>query len=174
MALVSTITQSTSDSLYKEIPRDYFVTRGQKINKKYALEGGEEYMILKSEILKEINDNLKTMMILKSQKIGLQVIDKKSEISRIVQSYKDIGLAWKSDDSIECAAKINTIMNNTFTENSGYEYYLETKIMKKFKLQYIEDTCIKGSIARMIVTRKCELAKVINKRAERAHQKKIL
>ena len=42
MALVSTITQSTSDSLYKEIPRDYFVTRGQKINKKYMLEGGEE------------------------------------------------------------------------------------------------------------------------------------
>ena len=64
--------------------------------------------------------------------------------------------------------------DNTFTENSRYEYYLETKIMKKFKLQYIEDACIKWSIARMIVTRKCELAKVINKRAERTHQKKIL
>ena len=69
MALVSTITQSTSDSSYKEIPRDYFVTRGQKTNKKYMLEGEEEYRILKSEILKEINDNMKTMMILKSKKL---------------------------------------------------------------------------------------------------------
>ena len=65
-------------------------------------------------------------------------------------------------------------MNNTFTQKSGYEFYLETKIMKKFKLKFIEDSHCKGSIARMIVTRKCELSKVINKRAERTHQKKIL
>ena len=71
-------------------------------------------------------------------------------------------------------AKINTVINNTFTENSGFEYSLYTKIMKKFKLKYTDDVSIKGLIARMIVMRKYELGKVINKRAERMHQKKIL
>ena len=66
-------------------------------------------------------------------------------------------------------------MNSTFTDTSGYEYYLETKIMKKFKLKYTqEDNMGKGSIARMIVLRKCELAKVINKRAEKTHQKRLV
>ena len=45
--------------------------------------------------------------------------------------------------------------------------------MKKFKLKYTKDQT-KGSIARMIVLRKGELAKVINKRSESTHQKKIL
>ena len=78
------------------------------------------------------------------------------------------------DDSPECAAKINTAINNTFTENSGFEYYLYTKIMEKFKLKYTDDVYTKGSIARMIVMRKCEWGKLINKRTERTHQKKIL
>ena len=45
--------------------------------------------------------------------------------------------------------------------------------MKKFKLKYTKDQT-KGSIARMIVSRKCELAKMINKRSESTDQKKIL
>ena len=65
-------------------------------------------------------------------------------------------------------------MNNTFTQKSVYKFYLEMKLMKTFKLKYVEDSHVKGSIARMIVTRKCELSKVINKRAERTHKKKIL
>ena len=113
-------------------------------------------------------------MIIQSQKIGLQVRDKKTEETRSVQSFSDIGYAWSTDSSPDCAAKINTVINNTFSESSGFEYYLETKIMKKFKLKYIDDVSMNGSIARMIVVRKCELGKVINKRAEKTHQKKIL
>ena len=174
MAMVSTITQSTREDLYLEIPRDYFITKNQKINHKYRIEGGEEYNKLKKGVTREINDAIKSMMIIQSQKIGLQVRDKKTEETRSVQSYSDIGYAWSTDDSPECAAKINTVINNTFSEKSGFEYYLETKIMKKFKLKYTDDVSMKGSIARMIVVRKCELGKVINKRAERTHQKKIL
>ena len=44
--------------------------------------------------------------------------------------------------------------------------------MKKFKLKYNNDDT-KGYIAQMIVLKKCELVKVINKRAENTHRKKI-
>ena len=47
--------------------------------------------------------------------------------------------------------------------------------MKKMKLKYDDKSPnIKGSIARMIVNRKCEITKVINKRAEKSHQKTII
>ena len=172
MALVSTITQSTTDASYKEIPRDYFITRDQKINKISKERDGQSFVIMRKEILKEISDNLKTMMIMKAQGVGLSVKDKKNQM-RGVKSYADIGLAWKQDGSVNTAGKINTIVNTTFTDSSGYEFYLEAQIMKKFKLRYTEGQT-KGSIARMIVLRKCELAKVINKRSESTHQKKIL
>ena len=90
------------------------------------------------------------------------------------KEFRNIGSAWKLDNDPKIAAQLNTIINSTFTENSGYEYYLETKIMKEYKLKYGDDLDIKGSIARMIVLRKCELAKAINKRAEKTHQQKIV
>ena len=175
MALVSTITQSTTlDESYKEIPRDYFITKDQKINKQSKLDGGEYFVKLRKSIITEINDSLKSMMIIKGQEIGLKVKDKKTNTDRLIQTYQDIGYTWKNDFAPSTASKINMIINSTFTDTSGYEYYLETKIMKKFKLKYTqEDNISKGSIARMIVLRKCELAKVINKRAEKTHQKKI-
>ena len=33
--IISTITQSKNDTNYKEIPKYYFVTKRQKVNKKY-------------------------------------------------------------------------------------------------------------------------------------------
>ena len=93
---------------------------------------------------------------------------------RTVQGFRDIGSAWKLDNNPSNAAKINTIINSTFIENCGYEYYLETKIMKQYKLKHGDDHNIKGSIARMIVLQKCKLAKAINKRAEKTHQQKIV
>ena len=137
-------------------------------------EGGDAYKQLKENLISEINNSLKSMMIMQSQKIGLEVVDDKMQTSRLSQSYSDIGLAWKLDASTETAAKIDNIINNTFTQKSGYEFYLEKKLMKKFKLKYAEDSHVKGSIARMIVTRKCELSKVINKRVEQTRQKIIL
>ena len=47
MAMVSTITQSTREDLYLEIPRDYFITKNQKINHKYRIDGGEDYKKIK-------------------------------------------------------------------------------------------------------------------------------
>lgn len=174
LAMVSTITQSTAEESFLEIPRDYFVCKDQKVNMKSKKEGGESFKKLRTAIMKTINEKLKSMMILKAQNIKLEVKDKKTGEMRKIQGFRDIGYAWQSDNDPKTAAKINTIINSTFTDNSGYEYYLESKIMKDFKLKYAGDLDIKGSIARMIVMRKCELAKVINKRAEKTHQNRIL
>ena len=46
MALVPTITQSTSDGMYKVIPRDYFITQNQKINKMSKESDGEYFLNL--------------------------------------------------------------------------------------------------------------------------------
>ena len=124
MALVSTITQSISDGMYKVIPRDYFITKNQKTNKMSKESDGEYFINLRKDIIIGINDNLKSMMIMKAQQIGLSIQDKKKE-TRSIQTYQNIGLAWKQDSSVQTAGKINTIINTTFTDSSGYEYYLE-------------------------------------------------
>ena len=43
LAMVSTITQTTNESegKYREIPRDYFIGKDQKINKKSKEDGGK-------------------------------------------------------------------------------------------------------------------------------------
>ena len=93
----------------------------------------------------------------------------KTKEERLVQTHHDIGYAWKTDASTSTVAKINTIVNSMFAKTSGYEFYLETKIMKKFKLKYTQDNTVKKSIARMIIMRKCELAQVLNKRVNKTH-----
>ena len=56
----------------------------------------------------------------------------------------------------------------------GFKYEIEARVMEQFKIKYVEDQDMKGSVARMVVIRKCELAKSINKRGVNNHQKRIL
>ena len=69
--MVSIIMQTTnqSEGKYREITRDNFIGKDQKINKKSKEDGGEDFIKLRTAILKSINDELKSMMILKAQKI---------------------------------------------------------------------------------------------------------
>ena len=89
--VISTITQSTSDEDYSEIPKDYFVTKNQKVNKKYQQEGGEAYKDLKMDLLSAINSFLKSMMIIQSQKIGLEVADVKTKNQGFVRVTHTLG-----------------------------------------------------------------------------------
>ena len=93
-------------------------------------------------------------------------------ISR-VQKFGDIGLAWKCNSLQEQAVKVYEVMHGTFDNQAGYEYYMETSIMKKLMIKYedLVTSSIKGCVARMIVNWKCVLTKLINKRAEKSHQK---
>ena len=111
-------------------------------------------------------------MILRSQEIGLKI--KKDNAEKEVKSWSDIGEAWKNDDSLDTAKKLYKIVHATFDDYSGFEVYMENRIMDRLELKYQDDSPrIKGCIARMIMTRKSELNKLINKRTECTHQKKI-
>ena len=169
--LISTITASTtsSSSNYTIISKEYFIKKDQKVNHDSAKADGEKYMNLKNEITQVINDKLKTKMILKAQQIGL-----KKQNGEPVENFYDIGSAWKNDDSTECATMINTVINTMWSDWDGFEYEIEARVMEQFKIKYVEDQDMKGSVARMVVIRKCELAKSINKRGITNHQKRIL
>ena len=113
------------------------------------------------------------MMILRSQEVGLKV--KIEDDERNVTCWNDIGKAWRNDDSIDTAKKLYEVVHATFDDKSCYEIYMEANVMKKLKLKYNdEEYKKKGCIARMIITRKSELNKLINKRSDSTHQKKIL
>ena len=111
-------------------------------------------------------------MLLKAQETGLEYEEITAEKSR-VQNFSKIGLAWKCDSLHEQAVKVYEVMHGTFDDQAGYEYYMETSIMKKLMIKYedLVTILIKGCVARMIVNRKCVLTKLINKRAENLHQK---
>ena len=170
--IVSTITDSKDRTNFTSIPKDYFITSDQNINKEIKERDGDIWCTLKKAVSSEIDADLKAMMILRSQEIGLKV--KKKEGVQEVKSWGDIGEAWKNDDSVDTAKKLYEIVHATFDDNSGFEIYMESKIMDRLELKYEEDSLTKkGCIARMVITRKSELNKLINKRTECTHQKKI-
>ena len=170
--LISTITASTSEESFRIISREHFITKDQEVNNDQHQKDGKEWNNLRKKIRKEIDSNLKTMMILRAQELGIKYNSKTGPTT--VQTFNDIGQAWHDDDSHKLAIKLNDVMHASFEDECGYEFYMENTIMKKMKLKYDDKTPnIKGSIARMIVNRKCEITKVINKRAEKSHQKKL-
>ena len=82
----------------------------------------------------QIDNDLKMMMILKSQEIGLKFNDSKKQGLINVHTIGDIGLTWKCGASHDQAVKVNDIMHGTFDDQAFYEYYMETSIMKKRRL----------------------------------------
>ena len=87
-------------------------------------------------------------------------------------SWNEIGKAWRNSDYIDTAKKLYEVVHETFDDNSLYEIYMEAKIIDQLELKYKEDDKYEknGCIARMIITRKSELNKLINKRSESTHQ----
>ena len=118
----------------------------------------------------EIDGYLKLKMVRRAQYLELKVGE--GEDAKLVTSITEIGNMFKNDGSV--ATKINTILNEDFKIRSGYEYYAEEIIMKNLNIKYLdqEENSDKGSIVRMIVNRKCNIAKVVNKRVETSHQKR--
>jgi len=164
---------SDSDEGFDVISKDYFITKGQKKNIEVQKKDGEIWHDRKRKVNLKINNNLKLKMILKLQERGLKFKDSKKEGLSNVQKFGDIGLAWKCDASHDQGVKVNAGMHDTFDNEQGYKYYLESSNMKRLMLKYENNITsnIKGCIARMIVNRICTLTKLINKRAEKLHKK---
>ena len=90
----------------------------------------------------------------------------------MVLSFSETGKAFKFDDSVECAFKINQILTESFDDNGVIPYHCETKVMNNLKLKYIEEENNDkdvGCIARIVVKRKCDLSKVTNTRVQNTH-----
>ena len=171
-SVISTITESKDKSAFTSIEKEYFIKSDQHHNKFMKDRDGDIWITLRKAVLKEIDADLKAMMILRSQEVGLKV--KHEDEDRSVSSWNEIGEAWRNDDSIDTAKKLYEIVHATFDDKSGYEIYMELIIMDRLKLKYKKEGYKKkGCIARMIITRKSELNKLINKRSEATHQKKI-
>ena len=49
---------------------------------------------------------------------------------RLVTNISEIGEAFKMDESMECATKINHIMNEDYNVRSRYEYNIKSKVME--------------------------------------------
>ena len=105
--VISTITQSESDEDYRVIPRYYFITKDQKVNVYLQQKDGDEWETLKRKVNNQIDNDFKTMMLLKAQETGLEYEEISNKISR-VQNFGDIGLAWKYNSSQEQAVKVYT------------------------------------------------------------------
>ena len=117
MAIALTTMQSaTISETQNDTPRDYFATKQQKTNTQAKLDGDEYFVELGKSIYNEIHANLKSRMIIMGQQIGPQMQDTKTKEDRLVQTYHDTGFAWESESLTNTAAKINTIVNSTFTE----------------------------------------------------------
>ena len=88
----------------------------------------------------------------------------------LVSSFKEIGKVWKMillhDDT---ARKINQIINGQFEKNRGYEFYIETEVMKRLRLVYNKNIILTGThcIAMMVTRRKYDLAKSMMARGEK-------
>ena len=113
-------------------------------------------------------------MVRRAQQLELKVGE--GEEAKLFTSVNEIGKAFKDDGSIETATKVYSILNEYFKIRSGYEYYGEGVIMNKLNIKYSDqdENSEKGSIARMIVNRKCNIAKVVNKRVKSTHQNSII
>ena len=51
-------------------------------------------------------------MVRKAQEVKIKICEGNEE--RLVSSIREIGLAFANDDSVECANKINHILNDDF------------------------------------------------------------
>ena len=95
------------------------------------------------------------------------MIVKRGESYQLVTSLKEIGEAFKKDESIECATNINYVVNEGFQIRTGYDVYAKNRVINHLNLKYSDDEKVgKGSVARMIVKRRCNISKLINKRNE--------
>ena len=166
----TTITESVAANEIKVIPKDYFVTKSQQVNKTMK-QADSLWGVLKIKVQSLIDSELKDRMVIEAQKLKLKY--GKQDQNFLVENFSEIGKSWKMDGSVENAQKINKIIHGTFDSSQGYKYYIEKDIMNKLKLKYSPDIKGRGSIATLITRRKADLAKLVMKRSAMTHDTKI-
>ena len=154
----------------RTISREYFLLKSQRINV-HQQTIDPDWSSLKKRVSDIIDGELKKRVTLEAQRLGLTCYYRGGK--QLVQNFSEIGKAWKHDDSLECARRVNGAINGQFAEDKGYEYRIEETVMEDLGLVYTAETKGKGCIAMMVVRRKSELAKTTMKRSVTTHEAKI-
>ena len=132
----TTITESIRSQNMKQILKDYFVTKGQRINHDMR-KIDPEWTVLKARVQKMIDLELNEQMVIEAQRLNFQYGEKDTKL--LVENFREIGKSWKTDGSIGNAKKINQVTYGVFDskQNRGYKSYFERTIMKELQLEYI-------------------------------------
>ena len=92
-SVVSTITESKDRSDFTAIEKEYFIKSDQHHNTAMKNRDGDIWITLRKAVLKEIDADLKAMMILRSQEVGLKV----------KRDDGDKEVSWQNNDYIDTA-----------------------------------------------------------------------
>ena len=173
----SEATNTTGNEIKKIVPvvcvrtisREYFLLKTQRVNV-HQQSIDADWSPLKKKVCDSIDGELKKRITLEAQRLGLTCFYRGG--NHLVQNFSEVGKAWKHDESLECARRVNGAINGQFAEDKGYELRIEENVMKDLGLAY-EDEKGKGCIAMMVVRRKSELSKTTMKRSVTTHEMKI-
>jgi len=153
-AQVTTITFDSAviEKQVRIIDREYFVTKSQRINTVRKTEIGQEWEILRKNVLKIIDSDLNLQFILNAQNKGIKFLSNNTR--QDVQSIKDIGASYAQDLSTDNMTKMNYVMYTWFTDNPLFVKNLENNVMRELNLEYDKKTEDMGCIARLVNMRK--------------------
>ena len=98
----TTITDSVKDKAVKLKTKDYFVTKGQRVNT-VMKDLDADWEDLKTKVKKTINSALKEEMVVDAQMLKLTYSEKNQNV--MVENFREIDKSWKMDGSVENAKK---------------------------------------------------------------------
>jgi len=152
-AQVTTITFDSAviEKQVRIIDREYFVTKSQRINTLRKTEIGQEWELLKKDVLKIIDSDLNLQFILNAQNKGIKFLSNNTR--QDVQNIKDIGASYAQDLSTDNMTKMNYVMYAWFMDNPRFLYNIEKHVMRELTLEYDKETDM-GCIARLVNMRK--------------------
>ena len=117
------ITTITFDSAVIERPvriidREYFITKSQRINNVRKIEIGQEWELLRKNVLKKIDCDLNLQFILNAQNQDIKSLSNNTR--QDVINIRDIGVSYAQDLSNENMTKMNYVMYVWFMDNPSF------------------------------------------------------
>ena len=95
------------------ITKDYFFRKDQKINQEAKDKDSVRWEKLKKKVEIAIDGDIVVKIVNKAQRLKLTV--QRNGVPKLVSNLNEIGEAFKKDDSIQLATKINEIFTVDFT-----------------------------------------------------------
>ena len=111
-------TKKTVPVVYvRTISREYFLLKNQRVNV-HQQTIDPDWSSLKKRVCDIIDGELKKRITIEAQRLGLTCYYCGG--NQLIQNFSEIGKAWKHDDSLECARRVNGAINGQFAEDKGY------------------------------------------------------